>query len=888
MLDSSSSLDLNDDQPESRPSSRLSSFSWIDSPSKASQLCLSSNGEFKQHYDSIMYSTNLVDSCVEALNDITMDGSFQLRDQQENLFGDERRMSVQAASNQRTVLNNDQVMAFERWLTVMESRLAGYPTLSDIYAMEAEEMHSQYEVHSRIFNEIVAQTCIVGNSISNDHRALAERYHLLYLRAYEVLLLLEGVPFDNERENYSIDDDGDDENDDNGTEDGITRLDDTHDDIDRFIDGDSVDEYEHNTDAFVCFKRSHTRDAQTEDCEPCSPVKARIPHVQPTSYDSGDDDMSSSNGSNGSSGSSTATGASAHNEPNKNAAPYDNNLVSLFDNMDELYETLKFDERDCGMQTSPEVLRCAVSSMHSTSSPIAYPYQRFETSENVNNTTIHSYFEQDISVYEESKTVTTTTVTTDVVHNKVYHWLNSRTIDASVVEVSDVRSNFVYIYKAKSESNMDAAAPIRQSISDSSSNRRLSTSSLLDKSIVKSEMGCDSQAHDANSIGDAMHWDAYQPDLLLGQQQPPYQMDDWDACSMTDAEWHLCFFGENYEYYVDASDAASSVSDTVSEHASFDLDHEVSMKHLFESTKTVSDLDAMASTATLHTMDSERILKRRRRRHNRRMKKMRHQQQTTTSMASSMSSAYSEPSIAVTTSTSNYSSIGETMMTSTASMQSLPSLTTSSSDASTRSDTPSIESTKSILYNSDDQSFEVFAADQTDGTPIRRKVNELKPEDFHDIIQMCRNNIDCVITVLGAEPNRVLTVNYCEKMRRQRATAKRAETVNDELCYCSEQHKLMEMATADALLARNCTTDDDGDCCRCSVQYTCLCSWIAQTIAMIINFLLDCWNVFRNMRLYTYLGKVLRGFFAATKEVTKRINTQSKYSKALTCTANAC
>lgn len=803
-----------------RPNSRSSSIG--SSPYKDSQLSLYTDGVFQQHYNSIMFSTKLVDSCVEALKDITTDddNSSYLLQSNENIFLSNRLASVaekNAAQDGHTI-SDDQVIFFENWLIEMEKRVADYPTLSQIYGMEAKEMRYQFGLHSKTFNDIVAQPCIVKNSKRDDHRDLEERYHLLYLRAYEVLLLLEGLPFSQTCNNNLTDyENVHNENDD-----------DNYDDVDDELLADD-DAFDANDD------QVYNHDSKENGIE-----LSLVQHGQTFEFDHFDD--------------------SSCNDKcvDRTEAPYDSDLVSLFDNMDEIYETIKHGEHEYGMQTSPDAvlkdrMECNIEQSHE------YRYNRMD---NTNNITANSYFGHAISMYEQQNTTTIHNT-----YNKVYNWLNTRTINENTYH-SESCNNFVYIYKAKSESNLDAARHNRWGKYFSSSTS--STASFICPTTIgpiTSMLHVENAAHMNDIVDESqMDWDYLELDLVatMSNVHSP-EMDVWNEYSMYTLEWALCYFGEDYEHHIETASLSSNEPYQII-YSDEEIDnHNISQGSVY-SLNTISDREATASTATLHTIDTattddKKVSKRRRRRINKRIKKIRNTQ-------TSVPAISTKTSIVINNSSDSEPSAPN-------SRPSSPSSSTGSSSAT--------DSSKNIRYNSDDQSFELFTDDAD--APIKHKVNELKPEDFHEIIKMCRNNIDCVITVLGAEPNRVLTVNYCQKMKfKRQAVAAAAATasaknnlatntssinIHNEMCCCYNQNN-------ESMIQQSFKN------CNC-MRYTCLCKWITQTIAMIINFLLDCWNIFRNMRLYSYLGKVLQGFFASTKEVAKRIKSQRELT-ALTYT----
>lgn len=743
-------------------------------------MWLSANGEFQRHYNSIM-DPGLVDSCVEALNEITIDEEeLQLRRSNENwMFSSlSNRLARGTGKNvggggaKGAPLTDEEVASFERWLTGMEQRVAIYPTLSQIYSMEADDMRYHLRVHSSTFKDIIAQPCIVKDSKRDDHRALEERYHLLYLRAYEVLLLLEGLPFDQKNNSTTIFD----------------------------------AEYDQNP----------SFDDEVFDDHHESPIDY---NDRPFQYQYQLTD---------------SCGAS------EKTALFDTDLLSIFDNSDsDINEPMTNGNRP----------HRTTESTHTESEKETEANDNSYIAINaVHGTVATAYYDQNISIYADN----TTTVNTEIVFNKVQNWLNCRTINENIFQ-SVSGSNCVYIYKAKSEANMGAAPTNRGDKRLSSSSTSLhcisplsSTRLQLDRDVVE------------DPVDDSLVWDGFQSDLHLQLLSQPtfhhFELEGLDEYHMGETEWNLCFFGEDYDNYVDPETVSinsdESMYEVLSDVDEFWLsDNNLSRNSSLDTTKPISDGEQSDSNATVGLTDgcaTKKALKRRRRRNNRRVKKLRNQQISAPALSSKASILCSSG--------------------------------TNSDDYESATDAPpsTTDSARSIRYNSAEQSFEVYSSEDEKTTPIRHKVNELRPEDFHDIIKMCQSNIDCVITVLGAEPNRLLTVKYCQKMKKQRRSKSGSCQSSDteQACNCGGGKR---MAATNGIISKNYV----GLVCCCR-EATCLCTWVAQTIAMIINFLLDCWNIFRNMRLYSYLGKILQGFFASTQQVAKRIKSDKELTRSLT------
>lgn len=160
-----------------------------------------------------------------------------------------------------------------------------------------------------------------------------------------------------------------------------------------------------------------------------------------------------------------------------------------------------------------------------------------------------------------------------------------------------------------------------------------------------------------------------------------------------------------------------------------------------------------------------------------------------------------------------------------------------------------------VTYNSDERCFEIFSNESTE--PKKMKISDMRPEHFYDMVKVCQTNINCLYTVLRAEPNQILTVAYCQQMQEQR----RKETTPDNSSNSSSDQ-------ASQLIVDNVK---NGDCTHSNTNYTCVCAWVSHTIAMILNFLIDWWNCIRNMKLYVYLCRITATLFNSTRHVADHL-----------------
>lgn len=177
---------------------RASSIQSSGSPTQQQTQC--DWPEFQESYNSIMDNTNLLDSCAAALSDIGNESGPFTAVRTEKLRHDFNR-SLSSSTTTSTFSGSDStaittkcVDQYVQWLCEMECRVAAQPTLSKIIAMEPDQKAMQLHVHSNIFKEIATRSFIVKNPKRSDYKSIEERYHLLYLKVYEVLLLLDGLP----------------------------------------------------------------------------------------------------------------------------------------------------------------------------------------------------------------------------------------------------------------------------------------------------------------------------------------------------------------------------------------------------------------------------------------------------------------------------------------------------------------------------------------------------------------------------------------------------------------------------------------------------------------------------------------------------------------------
>ncbi|XP_059619344.1 klarsicht protein [Phlebotomus argentipes] len=165
------------------------------------------------NYNYIM-DTNLIDSCREARGEC--DGSAQLADQQ--VAECSEKSIFQTSKSQGSVVDPRRL---RRWLREMENRIEKSPSLSEAMKMKPGELQHRLTEHSDLYREIVSQARVVGACIRTAEKEASEeavttdkstspassssrrgdgnlkglerRYHLLYLKAFEVQCMLESL-----------------------------------------------------------------------------------------------------------------------------------------------------------------------------------------------------------------------------------------------------------------------------------------------------------------------------------------------------------------------------------------------------------------------------------------------------------------------------------------------------------------------------------------------------------------------------------------------------------------------------------------------------------------------------------------------------------------------
>lgn len=784
--------------------------------------------EFQQNYHSIMDNTNLLDSCAAALSDITYDdddssGGSSSAAHRRAILCDRSLLSSAASSvsfcgthTSKSIAPTD-VDRFSRWLCEMEIRVADQPTLSQIFAMTADEMAIQLKIHSKLFNDIVAQPCIVNGSKRKEHKLMEERYHLLYLKAYEVQLLLEGLPGDNiddrtsanrilnksfydfDQFNHVTENDepdgndncdelihGMDGDDNNGKQ---NRGEQTSDRQSRMFTQSTKTTY--NNIGTYYFKYEQT--AATD--QPLSQQMAPVLHDSVAESDN----------------TTIVNSALLPIETELSFTTlYDNEMRSYLNDSDTVY-----------CIDSNELNHESIDNVKSSTPQKHFSKQTKRFSQNT-----RLWNDLEFSSKPHHKSTLDQFGSDTESHNKVRNWLFNRT--NSVKFMSSLSLDRIsgdddlrMLYRSRSELNLNSR---RKSLGSSSSG-------LASFDLKKTDS--------ASSMADcSLDWDFYQN--VYGVQQQADEDINFDEDEMNAAANKLCDFGNDYSLYLTTS--TTSLSTDENSNAEPNKVEQLSESELICDEKTTGD---SATTAEL-VVDEEEIkrLKRIRRQRKKRAKK-REQKRLLAESNSDVSS--------VLTSTENASTTSSESVVQKPNENEIP--------------TPSSIPPKTITYDSSANKFEVYSNEMGESKQV--KVSELRPEDFHDVITMCQSNIDCVITVLSANPGQVLTVAYCRRMKSERNTCESDSSSN---CQCTTDKKetKTEKKSSSSVKGCECNIDD---------QSTCVCLWVEQTVAMILNFLMDCWNIFRNMKLYTYLCRVLKSLFGSTRHVADHLKKKSEFTK---------
>lgn len=862
-------------RPESRSSSAASSLSLYNGSVDSYWP------EFHQNYNSIMDNTNLLDSCAAALSDITYDDELTLatvpKDRNhfifmENSSGGSGESSSDGGGKH---LSPKDIESFTRWLCEMELRVARQPTMSQIFAMNSSEMAQQLKVNSKIFNDIVAQPCIIKGSVRPDYKSIEERYHLLYLKAYEVLLLLEGLPIvdDSKRANSN------------------KILNRSFYDIDNL---NNVTEEENSSECEISDRNDSSNSLYAEDNAFVTNQANNIAGNCATyyfSYEQKDQPHHNKLFANHSNQIEQMHCESPHSDVNSLSidkeltfSTFNDNDIQSYLNCSDNSFISNVDDRTlvtCPLEQSP---------MYENKEVISKIGQHA-------NYNIDFYFEDLIRspiLPQLNETVSVLEASAEDLENKVQNWLNFNSNDSKAVknekcgsswsvEHFPVQNECQVLYKTRSESDLRL------------NNLGLNKWSSLHTSINRLPRvklpTIPSSINDSfeDIVSDNLEWDNFQSEYEVSHSIE----ENSDDIRMSNLARKLCEFGNDYSLYLNTPSVFADNDDNFMEEiGEDDEDLQIEQKEVMESeTKEACDETGFKIRTPLHY---KKVKPKRRQLRNKNQNIVKRSE---TSIASTPILTSSLSALSLTSETSKYSSesLVSTATFSLSSSETNP--VTDNIDATIETVANQLEteltssslsvgpfdlfeldpepltivsSPKIIKYDSADDNFEVYAADKSQ--PKKLKVSELKPEDFYDIIKICQNNIDCVITVLGAEPNRELTVHYCQKMKyeRQKRDKNRSES-NDSVCRKRVSSKSKDEADKVTNEPDLLIKIDESTCVACAEQTTCLCAWISETVMIILDFVLDIWNIIRNMRLYMYLCKFIRELFGSSRHVAKHL-----------------
>lgn len=418
-------------------------------------------------------------------------------------------------------------------------------------------------------------------------------------------------------------------------------------------------------------------------------------------------------------------------------------------------------------------------------------------------------------------------------HNKVYKWLtntdswkskSSMNLDCSTASEAD----YQMIYRAKSDFDLSALRQMDQKNMQSSLHTSLNCLPTIVISPVKHH---DSKLNESITEENSLIWDNFN-DSLKVDGDVGTNGNESDTKELSN---QLCYFGDDYSMHLKGMES--------------ELDSSSGMQPQILKQNSTKDPETLRKDST----GSKR---------SRRSRKKRSRNVSNTSPVGS-----STPSAAATTAPADNVS-GKHCE----SMQ-------------PNQSTDEFKPETTISYNSNEKQFELHTKESPDA-PKKMKINEMRPEDFYDIVKMCQSNIDCVITVLGADPNRTLTLAYCQQMKFERYQKSNGA---EETCKCKQEQQRNDAADLMVVNSPRLTTHTAVEC-NCSSSSSvepktdstvmCVCGWVSHTIAMILNFLMDCWNIFRNMKLYTYLCRVTKALFGSTRYVADHLRSKHGLANA--------
>lgn len=744
--------------------------------------------EFEENYNSIMDNTNVVDSCVAALNDITV----KEEDRSINLAKNQHNRSEMSNGLERTIASNGNIcttgndfvsmnqLSGERiedvinWLDNIEQKVKTLPTVTKILSMNSDEMTYQWNVHLEIFKEIVARPCIVKNSSRKEYKAIEEKYLLLYLKVYEVLLLLEGLP---DAEFLGL----------------------------KTISNISVDELPVSNSS--SFRKEICLD--TEFYDKFEPVNSTTIYTQTNVlspsigiyYFKHDDTMPKHT-----SIEKKPSSSSVIYGMNDKEITFESDLQTIFNVTDKNYLFSQDNNAQKGSQQQQQLLfdeRVAIEKKNHISN-------KSNCSDSMQCFLDENHFNSNI----------------DYVYHKVRDWLYSTT--DSIKSNSSISLNcsmgsdtdLHLIYRTKSDVNLSVYHSLaKKNICATSFQTSLD---FLTDAIATSRS---STIFDLVSEA-SLEWDNFQPDLKKSCTE--ILSSDVDDFEMTR---DLCYFGEDYSLILESN-----------------LDLIKSNDYLLE------DNSLKDSRSTMINTENQKGEKR----SHRRRKKYKKKYKNGSCSSVPMSSAVETPVVCFSEATTKSASSTDV-------------LSHNMENCHNPSNCNETLSKKTINYNSTDKQFEMHSDDSIE--PKKLEVSEMCVDDFFDIVKLCQNNVDCVITVLGAEPNRELNVVYCNQMKYQRY--QNIEISNGSIeCTCKQRYAIGSIFN---MVLGKSTSTDDGNC-TCSKQSSCVCEKITYIISMILNFLADLWNIFRNMKLYTYLCRFIKALFGSTRYVADHLKMKATMS----------
>lgn len=444
-------------------------------------------------------------------------------------------------------------------------------------------------------------------------------------------------------------------------------------------------------------------------------------------------------------------------------------------------------------------------------------------------------------------------------HNKVYKWLtttdswkskSSMNLDCSTASEAD----YQMIYRAKSDFDLSAYRQMDQKNMQSSLHTSLN---CLPTIVISPMKHHESKLNDSITEENSLIWDNFNDSLKVNSDVGIIG----NESDTNELSYQLCYFGDDYSMHLNELSGIESELDSSSQ-----IQRQISKEN---STKD----ECLLSTAlpTTESLRKESTGSKR----SRRTRKKRSRNVSNTSPVENSTPL-------------RQSSKGDSSAAATASADNVSAKHCES--VQTNPSTDNFEPETTISYNSNEKQFELHTKESPDA-PKKMKINEMRPEDFYDIVKMCQSNIDCVITVLGADPNRTLTLAYCQQMKFERY---QKSNVAEATCKCKQEQQPQQPHNdaADLMVVNSprLTTHTAVEC-KCSSSSSsvepktdskamCVCGWVSHTIAMLLNFLMDCWNIFRNMKLYTYLCRVTKALFGSTRYVADHLRSKHGLANA--------